>query len=95
MVTRGVLQDISFAAFSSPSEFESNIRDIDENATIYLDSNFPDTDIKGEDWSEKLFNLGFTKIYMCSTNKINTDEYLWLSGAVDKNKPFSLDNDLA
>ena len=85
---QAVEEDKSFIVFSNPAEFEENISTIDKNANIYVDSNFPDTKVKGEDWAKSLFNSGFENIYLCSTKSINISGYSWIKGKADKNKPF-------
>lgn len=82
----------SFIVFSSPSEFENNSDLIDQAASIYIDSNFPDTKIKGEDWSKKIYENGFKNLFMCTTKNINLDKYSWIKGIANKNKPFQLKN---
>ena len=80
---------LSFAVFSSPSEFLNNLDTISDNAVLYLDSHFPDFPMLGENWAKELYHeKGFKKIYMCSTSEIAIDDKPWIMGRVPKNKPF-------
>ncbi len=82
--------DLDFAVFSSPVEFLSNISVVAPNATVYLDSHFPDFSQKGEDWAEELSQLGFSMIYMCSTSDIDISDKPWIKGIVSKSHPFQI-----
>ena len=81
-------RNLDFAVFSSPSEFLGNLHSISPKATIYLDSRFPDFPILGEEWAKELYQMGFKKIYMCSTSRIDMNDKTWLMGSVPKEKPF-------
>lgn len=82
-------RNLSFAVFSSPSEFLDNIHSISDKATIYLDSRFPDFPMLGQDWAKELYyKKGFKKIYMCSSVEITIGDKPWILGSVPKHKPF-------
>jgi len=83
-----VEKNISFAVFSSPSEFLSNKESVSKDAEIYLDSHFPDFNLCGEVWAEELSNMGFKKIFMCSSVDIDLSNFKWITGKVSKSHPF-------
>ncbi len=80
---------LNFAAFSSPSEFLENMELVSPNATLYIDSHFPDFPMRGEEWARELYSkYGFKKIYMCSTSPIDITDMPWIKACIAKHKPF-------
>lgn len=79
---------LNFVVFSDPAQFESNVELIKKDATIYVDSRFSSSKIRGEVWSRSIAELGFRNIYLCSSEKIDIADKPWIIGVAAKEKPF-------
>lgn len=80
--------NFNFAVFSSPSDFERHSALVSKDAHIYVDSHFPDFGERGEKWSQKVYEMGYQNIWLCSTEKIEIADKPWIRGAVSKENPF-------
>lgn len=67
-------------------DFLNNLPSFD--VTIYIDSNLGEN-IKGEVEAQKLYNMGFTNVYLTTGfSDIRIEEYPWLKGKISKSPPF-------
>ncbi|USQ15559.1 hybrid sensor histidine kinase/response regulator (plasmid) [Legionella lytica] len=78
----------NIALYSSLDEFLSVINDYGKDTIIYIDSDLGNN-IKGEIESKKLFELGFTEIYLATGySPREFGEIPWIKAIVGKSPPF-------
>jgi signal transduction histidine kinase len=80
---------IDFYPFESIDQFLLNTS-IPFDSEVYIDSNLKD-DIRGEVESERIFQAGFTNIYLAtgySESDFNLTNFPWIKGVFSKSPPF-------
>jgi len=79
---------VKLFAFKSIEDFIINSKQLSTDTPIYIDSDLDDG-VRGEVDSEKIFKLGFRKIYL-ATGQVELDitPYPWISKLVSKRPSF-------
>ena len=81
-------ENVNLTTFSSIQDFLDNSDKFSHSVTIYIDSDLDDG-ILGEIEAEKIFNLGFKKLYLASGKSFTTKELPhYILSAESKRPPY-------
>jgi signal transduction histidine kinase len=80
-------KNLNFTAYKSPDDFFKNLNLYKKDTLFFIDSELDDT--KGEDIALKLFELGFTELYLTTGYSKDRFSHLkFIKDVIDKTPPF-------
>jgi len=81
-------KEIEIKCFFSVDEFLENAQRIEKDTEIYIDCELADG-VRGEVESKKLYELGFTNLYLATGHPVrNIDKPAWVKKVCGKRPPF-------
>ena len=85
--------DMNFLGFSTVEAFFNKAHALDRGIPIYIDSQLGKNDqgeaVRGEDVSQQIAALGFTRIYLATgLDSVDISQMPWLAGVRGKEPPF-------